>query len=695
MHIVGKAFDVVSPDSLTGHFPTGGAGGFEKFEEKVAVLFGHGVEPRLRAKRGKNSFEQKLAEDSQFVAGAFLFVRGKVGTKKVTELKPPPLLDVYSMKSLLFAGFCNRLNQMVYSLLNGEGEAVWANNEHLPVSFSRLFHPIEGLEVREGELRHPVYNADPEAGPLFFWYLPKRTEGNPLEIRKAYELVFSSLIEQAEVEARPMIHHRKFHREAKVPVSEFVAKLVTWAQSNFVNSFNGVADGDQEEISLLLQQQGISVNWLCEPMRHDLDRHHFQDVVDYAKAVQASAASPAVLTSFFGSTFIDFALASGVPIVNCGKAQSRGNCRLTVLNQNLPPIRVVSLPSKTKRREQFAQSAEKGGLVYRWQEAIEGARMPLPSWAYLNAGVYGCLYSHAEVFREALRHGWEQITVFEDDAVPGLSFTAMEKELETAPSEADLIYLRKKRDSRLGTWAYIIRARLMKLALERLESDPCPSGRLAHIDQWFLQLENSGLIKAHYLSRDFVYHPVRDVSESTVPWSRHAKSTDWPLEAVVVSPGGMGSTYLIDLLRENGLRVNCRDDSDGLKHSGAIFHHQQKVVFVWNDPLKALFSLDRRGFLKEQFRKLTGGEFNSSLERLLAEEDPLGLVSYARSWAKHPSVLFLDLRESEGDALQDFLNRSDLAIEKRERKVQAVAVSPEIEARFAQLDREVISMFRR
>ena len=599
------------------------------------------------------------------------------------------------MKSLLFAGFCNRLNQMVYSLLNGEGRAVWANNKHLPVRFSTLFQPIEGLDVVEGNFAYPPHNEDPKSGALFFWYLPKRTNSSPLEIKNAFQKVVSSLVHRSDVEPKPLIHHRKYHRNNRVSISDFVEKVVTWAQANFVNSFNGVADGDQEEIELQLLQKGVSVNWLCKPMKSDLDRTDVQDAINYAKAVQASGDSPAVLTSFYGSTFIDFAMACGVPIINCGEGRKRENCRLTELNRILPPIRVISLPDKPERREQFRRNTDKGGLVYRWQEAIVGADLPLPSWAYLNSGVYGCLYSHAEVFREAKRNGWDQISVFEDDAVAVASFSSLEQELIAVPPDIDLIYLRKRRPGRLGTWAYVARARVIQLALDRLGAEPCPVGGLAHIDQWFLRLEKAGRIKAHYLSRDLVFHPVRNASESTIPWFSHSHPKTKPLEVVVVSPGGMGATYMIDLLRKKGLRINSRDDRDRLKHSPPHFHHKQKVIFVWNDPLKAILSLKRRGFLAAQYRKLVGSKFNSSLEEILVDrEDPLGIVSYALAWARHPSAFFLDMRNPDSAGLRTFLGRTDVELEIRERKIQNVDLPIEIQESFTALDKKVVAIFK-
>ena len=583
---------------------------------------------------------------------------------------------------------------MVYSLLNGEGEAVWANNKHLPVRYSSLFHKIEGLEVVDGDFAQPSFNEDPESGSLFFWYLPKRIQNSPLEIKNAYLKVLSSLVHQSDVESKPMIHHRKFHRNNKVSMSGFVERVVAWAQANFVSCFNGVADGDQEEIELRLLQKGISVTWLCKPMSSDFDRTDAQAVIDYAKAVQATSDSPAVLTSFYGSTFIDFALACGVPIVNCGHPKSRRNCRLTSLNRILPPIRVISLPSKSLRREQFQRDADKGGLVYRWQEAKVGPELPLPRWAYRNPGVYGCLYSHAEVFREAQRNGWEQISVFEDDAISASSFRSLESELKTVPADVDLIYLRKKTRCSQGAWAYIARKRLIHFALDRLEADPCPAGHLAHIDQWFLRLEKTGRIKTHYLRRDFVAHRPRNPSESTIPWFGHANPKKKPLDVVVVSPGGMGSTYTIDHLREKGLQVNRRDDSDRLKHSPPLLHRQQKAIFVWNDPLKALMSLKQRGFLAAQYRKLNGKKFDSSLDHVLKnEKDPLGIISYARSWASHPSLFFLDMRTPNLEALRAFLGRTDIEIKLRDRTTKEIDVPAEVQERFAELDKEVIAAF--
>ena len=88
---------------------------------------------------------------------------------------------------------------------------------------------------------------------------------------------------------------------------------------------------------------------------------------------------------------------------------------------------------------------------------------------------------------------------------------------------------------------------------------------------------------------------------------------------LVVSPGGMGSTSLIEQLRAAGLETNCPSDTDGFKHSPdakkvmAAFN-PESVIYGWNQPLLAILSLERRGWLNRQHKKLGGKATFASLE---------------------------------------------------------------------------------
>lgn len=78
------------------------------------------------------------------------------------------------------------------------------------------------------------------------------------------------------------------------------------------------------------------------------------------------------------------------------------------------------------------------------------------------------------------------------------------------------------------------------------------------------------------------------------------------IDVVVISPGGVGSTLLIDQLGPH-LRVNSRDDADHLKHLPRLpdrFPDRLKIIFVHGDVEDVVRSIDRRGWTARHGSKL-------------------------------------------------------------------------------------------
>ncbi len=144
-------------------------------------------------------------------------------------------------------------------------------------------------------------------------------------------------------------------------------------------------------------------------------------------------------------------------------------------------------------------------------------------------------------------------------------------------------------------------------------------------------------------------------------------STD--LTTFIISPGGTGSSYILDHLSDI-IKTNASDDSDRHKHCPTpsdprLPQVPARVVYVWNDPLLAILSLHRRGWFEVQSAKLKG-EIDGvrDLDTLwkltgIWGRDLYGIDRQARAWlAQHRwPLFFLDMRELENTrgALESFL----------------------------------------
>lgn len=76
---------------------------------------------------------------------------------------------------------------------------------------------------------------------------------------------------------------------------------------------------------------------------------------------------------------------------------------------------------------------------------------------------------------------------------------------------------------------------------------------------------------------------------------------------LVVGAGGNGQTYFMNFLKNNKIKINCSSDKDGLKHlSHPIYLKKNitKCIFLYNDPLKSVYSHFRRKWQYIQLQKL-------------------------------------------------------------------------------------------
>lgn len=128
------------------------------------------------------------------------------------------------------------------------------------------------------------------------------------------------------------------------------------------------------------------------------------------------------------------------------------------------------------------------------------------------------------------------------------------------------------------------------------------------------------------------------------------------MKVLVVSPGGMGCTFLMERLGLAGFTTNSPYDTDTLKHRPNPTDQcytdfaPDRIIYVWNDPLLATLSLARRGWLSIQHHKLGGKENFNSLEELWAkmtDHDVYGFYQHWANWAELEPFQF-DWRSRDG-----------------------------------------------
>lgn len=82
------------------------------------------------------------------------------------------------------------------------------------------------------------------------------------------------------------------------------------------------------------------------------------------------------------------------------------------------------------------------------------------------------------------------------------------------------------------------------------------------------------------------------------------KTSSINLNTLVISPGGVGTTFLINHISKF-IKVNKEDDSDNLKHlNDIIIDDNTKVIFISGNIKDIYKSIKRRNYLKKQTSKL-------------------------------------------------------------------------------------------
>lgn len=82
-------------------------------------------------------------------------------------------------------------------------------------------------------------------------------------------------------------------------------------------------------------------------------------------------------------------------------------------------IVVISLKRTPDRLRQFWDRLDSAGWPFKTPEvfeAVDGSKVPVPSWFRSGGPAWGCLQSHRQVIEQALRDGVKRLLILEDDA---------------------------------------------------------------------------------------------------------------------------------------------------------------------------------------------------------------------------------------------------------------------------------------
>ncbi len=171
------------------------------------------------------------------------------------------------------------------------------------------------------------------------------------------------------------------------------------------------------------------------------------------------------------------------------------------------------------------------------------------------------------------------------------------------------------------------------------------------------------------------------------------------MELLVCSCGGVGTTFLIDFLAQYKT-CNDRDDRDGFKHLDKpppTRNPDLRAIYVFGNPIDAVYSLFRRDFhheqsykLLEQYRDLDPVPLEMPLERYAAEGiDRFQFENHFLNWSERNCqypVLFVRY-EKIWDHVEELLEFAGIPAEakaafpeKKERKSQAMEIGEEVHA---------------
>jgi len=170
------------------------------------------------------------------------------------------------------------------------------------------------------------------------------------------------------------------------------------------------------------------------------------------------------------------------------------------------------------------------------------------------------------------------------------------------------------------------------------------------------------------------------------------------MELLVCSYGGVGTTFLIDFLAQYKT-CNNRDDKDGFKHLDKpppTRNKNLRAIYIFGNPIDAVYSLFRRQFhheqsykLLEQYRNLKPVPLEMSLDTYATEGiDKFQFENHFLNWSERYSqypVLFIRY-EKIWDHLDELLEFAGIPIEekrlfpeRKERKSEAMTIAEPVQ----------------
>ena len=132
------------------------------------------------------------------------------------------------------------------------------------------------------------------------------------------------------------------------------------------------------------------------------------------------------------------------------------------------------------------------------------------------------------------------------------------------------------------------------------------------------------------------------------------------MKLLVVSPGGCACTAFISFIKQY-VNVNNTGDRDFLKHNLPDSDEIKKykathIIYIYGDISKAIRSLFRRNYNRQQYNKLRNRRRNKNnvaldkpIEKLTdyvkqveeTNEEPLGIINHYNAWKNEKNVFFI------------------------------------------------------
>ena len=144
-------------------------------------------------------------------------------------------------------------------------------------------------------------------------------------------------------------------------------------------------------------------------------------------------------------------------------------------------------------------------------------------------------------------------------------------------------------------------------------------------------------------------------------------------KVLLISPGGCACTAFINFLKDHVKQINCKDDSDRLKHTlpwNPLIqqYNPTHIIYLYGDFDKAIRSLFRRNFQDRQYHKLRNIIDNKNIPTpfknfkqyvnfvIKSRTEPLGIVDHFNAWKTIPGVFFIHYENiPKSRKLEEFL----------------------------------------